>query len=138
MGAETRLSPFYCFFFSSRRRHTRLQGDWSSDVCSSDLLNLGEELLDFGVARYVALEGLCAGQRANQIMSFGFHPFVLVSNGQFGAGIAQTLGNGPGNAAFIGNSKDNHILALHAQHRVMSSGKRETSQNSRKKGGKGV
>src|SRR6266446_9332107 len=28
---------FFCFFFSSRRRHTRLQGDWSSDVCSSDL-----------------------------------------------------------------------------------------------------
>src|SRR5688500_7125170 len=25
------------FFFSSRRRHTRLQGDWSSDVCSSDV-----------------------------------------------------------------------------------------------------
>src|SRR5256885_13602535 len=28
------------FFFSSRRRHTRLQGDWSSDVCSSDLVLL--------------------------------------------------------------------------------------------------
>src|SRR2546430_12815770 len=27
----------YIFFFSSRRRHWRLQGDWSSDVCSSDL-----------------------------------------------------------------------------------------------------
>src|SRR5438876_10772509 len=26
-----------CFFFSSRRRHTRWTGDWSSDVCSSDL-----------------------------------------------------------------------------------------------------
>src|SRR5207248_3881142 len=26
------------FFFSSRRRHTRSYGDWSSDVCSSDLL----------------------------------------------------------------------------------------------------
>src|SRR5205807_6285401 len=25
--------------FSSRRRHTRLQGDWSSDVCSSDLVS---------------------------------------------------------------------------------------------------
>src|SRR5262249_57947470 len=25
------------FFFSSRRRHTRLVSDWSSDVCSSDL-----------------------------------------------------------------------------------------------------
>src|SRR5437762_13889867 len=27
----------YFFFFSSRRRHTRYIGDWSSDVCSSDL-----------------------------------------------------------------------------------------------------
>src|SRR5258706_8645869 len=26
----------YFFFFSSRRRHTRLVSDWSSDVCSSD------------------------------------------------------------------------------------------------------
>src|SRR3989454_2129575 len=30
----------FFFFFSSRRRHTRLQGDWSSDVCSSDLSNM--------------------------------------------------------------------------------------------------
>src|SRR2546429_311468 len=29
--------PFDCFFFSSRRRHTRCSRDWSSDVCSSDL-----------------------------------------------------------------------------------------------------
>src|SRR5256885_2735981 len=41
-GADSRLSGwrkrvFTAFFFSSRRRHTRLQGDWSSDVCSSDL-----------------------------------------------------------------------------------------------------
>src|SRR5207248_4184307 len=28
---------YVCFFFSSRRRHTRSYGDWSSDVCSSDL-----------------------------------------------------------------------------------------------------
>src|ERR1035441_7323843 len=28
------------FFFSSRRRHTRCLSDWSSDVCSSDLLGL--------------------------------------------------------------------------------------------------
>src|SRR5207237_2016191 len=27
----------FCFFFSSRRRHTRFKCDWSSDVCSSDL-----------------------------------------------------------------------------------------------------
>src|SRR5437868_8495523 len=32
---------FLCFFFffSSRRRHTRSKRDWSSDVCSSDLLS---------------------------------------------------------------------------------------------------
>src|SRR5437867_12655214 len=28
----------FFFFFSSRRRHTRSYGDWSSDVCSSDLM----------------------------------------------------------------------------------------------------
>src|SRR5690348_17738982 len=32
---------FFFFFFSSRRRHTRWTGDWSSDVCSSDLHRLG-------------------------------------------------------------------------------------------------
>src|SRR5690606_41090618 len=29
-------------FFSSRRRHTRFSRDWSSDVCSSDLVELDE------------------------------------------------------------------------------------------------
>src|SRR5690348_17850667 len=33
----SRVCVFFCFFFSSRRRHTRWTGDWSSDVCSSDL-----------------------------------------------------------------------------------------------------
>src|SRR5436305_14807357 len=32
---------FSLFFFSSRRRHTRCGRDWSSDVCSSDLLAQG-------------------------------------------------------------------------------------------------
>src|SRR2546426_8334585 len=60
------------FFFSSRRRHTRLQGDWSSDVCSSDLvaevrvrdeiLGLIEEELQRPVpaVRRVAGEGVIA------------------------------------------------------------------------------
>src|SRR5215813_11416301 len=30
----------FCFFFSSRRRHTRCGRDWSSDVCSSDLVDV--------------------------------------------------------------------------------------------------
>src|SRR6266702_8458730 len=34
----------FCFFFSSRRRHTRWPRDWSSDVCSSDLRVAGSSL----------------------------------------------------------------------------------------------
>src|SRR2546430_3555693 len=33
-------STVFFFFFSSRRRHTRFDCDWSSDVCSSDLITL--------------------------------------------------------------------------------------------------
>src|SRR5690348_9466887 len=40
---------FFFFFFSSRRRHTRWTGDWSSDVCSSDL-PLAVLLEDAGLA----------------------------------------------------------------------------------------
>src|SRR5256885_10527147 len=36
-GPRRRATRARLMFFSSRRRHTRLQGDWSSDVCSSDL-----------------------------------------------------------------------------------------------------
>src|SRR5256886_8092396 len=38
MCDESRLVQFIVFFFSSRRRHTRFDCDWSSDVCSSDLI----------------------------------------------------------------------------------------------------
>src|SRR5256885_17062859 len=64
------------FFFSSRRRHTRLQGDWSSDVCSSDLaaavrpegargghlLHAGEGRARRGRDRLLVLRGPPAGQ----------------------------------------------------------------------------
>src|SRR5437867_8024885 len=40
----------FFFFFSSRRRHTRSYGDWSSDVCSSDLEETARRLGYAGVA----------------------------------------------------------------------------------------
>src|SRR2546430_11886580 len=41
-GEHRRLAACVCvFFFSSRRRHTRFDCDWSSDVCSSDLQREG-------------------------------------------------------------------------------------------------
>src|SRR5699024_11638860 len=41
------------FFFSSRRRHTRSKRDWSSDVCSSDLLLIAD---DFDRVEYAVYE----------------------------------------------------------------------------------
>src|SRR5437763_15976300 len=43
------MSAMDSFFFSSRRRHTRYIGDWSSDVSSSDLEEEVEGLLDVPV-----------------------------------------------------------------------------------------
>src|SRR5579859_6066893 len=45
----------FFFFFSSRRRHTRFDCDWSSDVCSSDLIALTHAHQDHigGMARMV-------------------------------------------------------------------------------------
>src|SRR2546430_13237112 len=50
-----------CFFFSSRRRHTRFDCDWSSDVCSSDLYksSIGpvplDELLQSEIEKFSAV-----------------------------------------------------------------------------------
>src|SRR2546430_7724130 len=45
------------FFFSSRRRHTRFDCDWSSDVCSSDLLLRGDGAPQHGRRRWPAARG---------------------------------------------------------------------------------
>src|SRR6266446_8676313 len=53
------------FFFSSRRRHTRLQGDWSSDVCSSDLTTAppGKEVRVTGIGELLVTERRAGWER---------------------------------------------------------------------------
>src|SRR5690348_18106364 len=51
MSMEIRCVVVFFFFFSSRRRHTRWTGDWSSDVCSSDLEIPAEELVAVDLQR---------------------------------------------------------------------------------------
>src|SRR5262249_56408972 len=60
-GVSTRF-----FFFSSRRRHTRLVSDWSSDVCSSDLKRDAAQIACPGCQRLrgIALAFSVAGVRA--------------------------------------------------------------------------
>src|SRR5688500_9253816 len=65
------------FFFSSRRRHTRLQGDWSSDVCSSDLTNpLETALVRDGIRSEIGID---------LSLGFQYRPFltdnVIISTG---------------------------------------------------------
>src|SRR5207248_5499134 len=51
---------FFFFFFSSRRRHTRSYGDWSSDVCSSDLLS-GQIISRTGRYKWMSVGALMLG-----------------------------------------------------------------------------
>src|SRR6266567_6830790 len=53
------ISVCLFFFFSSRRRHTRFDCDWSSDVCSSDL-RYGELLDEVGDAGHPIVRDLQA------------------------------------------------------------------------------
>src|SRR6266850_4918777 len=98
----------HIFFFSSRRRHTRLQGDWSSDVCSSDLrvgfslfASLGNQadvnesdLLDAGAAnpetRVIAgyIEGVADGPRFLDALrrAAAVKPVVLLKAGRSAEG----------------------------------------------------
>src|SRR3712207_8044674 len=48
------MGSFCCFFFSSRRRHTRYWRDWSSDVCSSDLYRTVGDMTCTGAVRSTA------------------------------------------------------------------------------------
>src|SRR3989475_8059640 len=60
------------FFFSSRRRHTRFDCDWSSDVCSSDL-NAYQKVGMFGMpALNSAINAGNNGNQGPQVRGFGF------------------------------------------------------------------
>src|SRR6266513_3758050 len=84
------------FFFSSRRRHTRSKRDWSSDVCSSDLVQLVELAADrgdvvervgtVGMARELRdLPGSEAGKDAHrQLPALGLQPPDLILDVEFG------------------------------------------------------
>src|SRR5688572_25996305 len=69
------------FFFSSRRRHTRFDCDWSSDVCSSDLADLKGERLDTIVCLNV-LEHIAPDEQVLKayydLLEPGGHAIILV------------------------------------------------------------
>src|SRR5438067_6940724 len=67
---------FFFFFFSSRRRHTRSKRDWSSDVCSSDLVACVAFLGSSSVAgKGQAFDWIGELQRRQQNKHFSFQKF---------------------------------------------------------------
>src|SRR5216684_5604497 len=81
------------FFFSSRRRHTRCSRDWSSDVCSSDLL--GRRNRCSGAPRrtrqhWSGDEGGQAGQRSRPEE---VHPFHMRSHASYEVQSGLDVGN---------------------------------------------
>src|SRR5205807_3698944 len=70
VSLRIQLQVPHSFFFSSRRRHTRLQGDWSSDVCSSDLARISA-MLSSGLRKRRLP---CALRR----FSFSYHFFIAL------------------------------------------------------------
>src|SRR6266571_7825021 len=103
----------YCvfFFFSSRRRHTRLTCDWSSDVCSSDLADLADEFariplglaLDLGVVILDLLAVRRESRRAAVLAGDHDH--------RFGLGDRQMILRGGDLANGIAHAS--HILGIH-------------------------
>src|SRR2546430_5667777 len=82
-AANVALSVVF-FFFSSRRRHTRFDCDWSSDVCSSDLLYYA--LVKSGTTPR-AYPGVYASDLANFVIPTGL---THIGRGHFQP-IAQTF-----------------------------------------------
>src|SRR2546430_13623774 len=77
-----------CFFFSSRRRHTRFDCDWSSDVCSSDLALVGhsEVALDGVLADHVRVRiARLAAQDCRQL-DLGSVVVRMIGHDSIGAG----------------------------------------------------
>src|SRR5690606_40876948 len=77
------------FFFSSRRRHTRFSRDWSSDVCSSDLV--GYALA--GVLCCLLIVTIPFGVASFRMASYALWPFGRTLVRKPGAGTGSTIGN---------------------------------------------
>src|SRR6266576_3523796 len=122
---------FFFFFFSSRRRHTRSLRDWSSDVCSSDLMQgsgtrLNMVILDacrnnpFGARGLRASDGGLAQMRAPEgtLISYATQPGNVALDG--------TDGHSPYTKALAGTIKQAGLDIFQTFNQVGLAVKRET------------
>src|SRR6266567_4211323 len=86
----------FFFFFSSRRRHTRFDCDWSSDVCSSDLL----DERDHGEGQLKAENHLAEDEQRSHLI------FAGNANDQYGGNDGKGAGNEPAEPGPEANVKE--------------------------------
>src|SRR5438046_8555706 len=96
------------FFFSSRRRHTRLVSDWSSDVCSSDLTSFDLGTLGGNESEALAVNrrGQVAGHSriAGAVVKHAFliaDPGSMVDLGSLGGGGAMSIAHDVNDAGAV-------------------------------------
>src|SRR6266853_485491 len=104
------LCSFF-FFFSSRRRHTRFDCDWSSDVCSSDLVGVlprahGSAIFTRGETQAIVVTTLGTGQdeqiidalegeyRSHFMLHYNFPPYSTGEAGRMGSPGRREIGHG--------------------------------------------
>src|SRR5256884_3051825 len=98
------MTCHYFFFFSSRRRHTRCSRDWSSDVCSSDLV-MGKA--DSAFSRTAKLEDTTIGWRfVNPLMKAKYGTDSMPETGEIVA------------EEFHISRQDQDLFALRSQQRT--------------------
>src|SRR2546430_15227884 len=112
-----RLCYLLFFFFSSRRRHTRFDCDWSSDVCSSDLGMLRIRMIEerikalyaeqemrcpthFSIGQEAAAVGVCARLTREDLITSAHrsHAHYLSKGGDLQAMLAELYASVTGNA----------------------------------------
>src|SRR5690625_3216570 len=98
--------PLIFFFFSSRRRHTRWPRDWSSDVCSSDLVSR----LAWSKRNTRLMEHFDSVRGGGHVGAFGHGNNAVGHQGARGIGV-QLILSGAGQGHIAGNTPD--IAAFH-------------------------
>src|SRR5262249_56073405 len=112
------------FFFSSRRRHTRLVSDWSSDVCSSDLSGWAAAGIGFSLDNPMLIVAGSLVGSSGAILSYIMcramnRSFISVILGGFGGETAVAAGDAqkkpvksgsPDDAAFLLSNADTVII----------------------------
>src|SRR5207253_8707551 len=76
----------------SRRRHTRWPRDWSSDVCSSDLLRSYDAIIRWGGDEFLAVLPQTPLDAAEKVMAAVVETFVNQTGRRFTAGFAELQG----------------------------------------------